>query len=395
MSTHPTDPDDPTDPTREHDAPDAAGLTREHDAVDDPGAPAPEHRAPSGDPAPPPADRADAPGAPGLFRSSDDRMLFGVCAGIAERYGFEPLLVRLAFLATLFIGGAGVLFYLAAALLIPPAPSSADGLGRRSGPAVGAASGVLRVLVAIAAGIGVLAGLGAVAAVSLGLTAMFGAWPVAVVLLVVAVLLVVSARSRTATASFLVLALALAVPATAATLSDLRVDRTFGERSHRPATLARAAQGYRLGFGELTLNLRSLPLEAGDRVRIPVHMDAGELRVLLPAGDCVAWTVRTRLTAGDTEVLSSLETAEGLGTMDRTIEIDPPRDRGDRRPRVVLDLQNRLGEVVVGRTPAALRMTGEGGGGGVTSRGDEDPYDDVLRTTACRAVDRARERARG
>lgn len=386
MSTD--DPTDPTDPTREHAAP-GAGPDPAPGAGPDVGDPRP--------PEPPTAVHAAAPAGdpqPGLYRSTGDRMLFGVCGGIAERYGFEPLLVRLAFVATLVIGGSGALFYVAAALLIPPAPGPV-GPDRRSGPAVGAASGVLRVLVTISAAIGVLAGLAAVAAVSLCLTAFFGAWPVALLLLVVAVLLVVSARSRTATASFLVLALALAVPATAATLSDVEVDRTFGERSYRPGTLAVAERGYRLGFGELTLSLRSLPLESGDRVRIPVHMDAGQIRVLLPESGCVAYTVRTRLTAGDTEVFSNLGTADGFGELDSTIEIDPPRDRDDRRPRVTLDLETRFGEIVVGRTQASLSMTGEGGSGGVTSRGDEDPYDEVLRTRACRAADAARERARG
>jgi phage shock protein PspC (stress-responsive transcriptional regulator) len=394
MSTDPTDPDDPTRPPSD-DAPAHDPATGE--------APTREAAAPSPDDASPadgPGEPGDAGGAgdaeeppPGLYRSAGDRMLFGVCGGIAERYGFEPLLVRLAFVASLFVGGAGVLFYLAAALLIPPAPSVVVP-GRRPGPAVGAANGILRVLVVLAAGIGVLAALGAVAGVSLGLTALFGAWPVAACLLVVGVLLVVWSRSRAATGSLLVLALALAVPATAATLTDLRVDRTFGDRTVRPATLARASQGYRLGVGHLTVDLRDLPLQDGDRVRIPARVDAGRLAVLLPQRGCVAWTVRVRLTAGDTEVLSSLSSADLVGHVDQTIEIDPPRDARDRRPRVTLDLRGRAGEIVVGRTRAALRMTGEGGGG-VTERGDADPYDDTLRTTACRARDRQRERARG
>ena len=390
MSTDPTDPDDPTRETRPRsgDAPTAGAPAPGED---------PTREAPTAatDGAPP-ADGHDAASAeppPGLYRSAGDRMLFGVCGGIAERYAFEPLLVRLAFVASLFVGGAGVLFYLAAALLIPAAPDVAPA-GRRPGPALGAANGILRVRVVLAAAIGVLTALGAVAGVSLGLTALFGAWPVAACLLIVGVLLVVWSRSRAATGSLLVLALALAVPATAATLTDLRVDRTFGDRTVRPATLARASQGYRLGFGHLTVNLRDLPLRDGDRVRIPARLDAGRLAVLLPQRRCVAWTVRVRLTAGDTEVLSSLATADLPGHVDQTIEIDPPRDARDRRPRVTLDLRSRAGEIVVGRTRASLRMTGEGGSG-VTERGDADPYDDTLRTTACRARDRAQERARG
>lgn len=400
MSTEPTD---PTDPTRDPggDAPRERPVDRAEgpDGADgatgrgaDPSAP--DDEAPDGDgPDAPTAVHAapSADGPPGLTRSASDRMLFGVCGGIAERYGFEPLLVRLAFVATLFIGGAGVLFYLAAALLIP-AGSGVAAPGRRSGPAVGAASGLLRVFVLLAATIGILTALGTVAVVSVALTALFGAWPIATCLLVVGVLLVVWSRSRAATASLLVLALPLAVPATAATLTDFRVDRTFGERTYRPTTLARAAKGYRLGFGRMTVNLRELPLRDGDRVRIPARMDAGRLSVLLPTSGCVAWTVRTRLTAGDTEVFQNLGSTEPFYANDTTIEVDPPRDAGDRRPRVTLDLRSRTGTIVVGRTRASLRMTGEDGSGGTTVRGDDDPDDDVVRTTACRAADRARAR---
>ena len=55
----------------------------------------------------------------GLLRSSTDRVLFGVCGGIGERYGVEPLLIRIAFVVAVFFGGSGLLFYLAAAILVP------------------------------------------------------------------------------------------------------------------------------------------------------------------------------------------------------------------------------------------------------------------------------------
>jgi len=36
-----------------------------------------------------------------LTRSAEDRMIFGVCGGIAQRYGWDPTLVRLVALASL------------------------------------------------------------------------------------------------------------------------------------------------------------------------------------------------------------------------------------------------------------------------------------------------------
>ncbi len=56
-----------------------------------------------------------------LYRSRKDRMLAGVCGGIAEYLEVDPILVRLVFLALLF-SGVGVLIYLVAWILIPEEP---------------------------------------------------------------------------------------------------------------------------------------------------------------------------------------------------------------------------------------------------------------------------------
>jgi phage shock protein C len=54
-----------------------------------------------------------------LYRPRDDRMIAGVCSGIARRFGIEPTLVRILFVASLFLPGPQVLIYLAAWLLMP------------------------------------------------------------------------------------------------------------------------------------------------------------------------------------------------------------------------------------------------------------------------------------
>ena len=46
-------------------------------------------------------------------RSSDDRVVAGVCAGIAQTLGVDPTLIRLIFALLALAGGAGVLLYLA------------------------------------------------------------------------------------------------------------------------------------------------------------------------------------------------------------------------------------------------------------------------------------------
>ena len=56
-----------------------------------------------------------------LFRSND-RMLGGVCAGIAEYLGWDPTLVRIAYiiLSLASIGFPGLLVYLILWVVMPP-----------------------------------------------------------------------------------------------------------------------------------------------------------------------------------------------------------------------------------------------------------------------------------
>lgn len=60
---------------------------------------------------------------PTLFRAREGKVIAGVCAGLAARYGWDPILVRLALVALVLCGfGSGVLAYLAAWIVIPKAP---------------------------------------------------------------------------------------------------------------------------------------------------------------------------------------------------------------------------------------------------------------------------------
>ena len=54
-----------------------------------------------------------------LYRPRDDRMIAGVCSGIARRFAIEPAVVRIIFVASLFLPGPQILIYLAAWLLMP------------------------------------------------------------------------------------------------------------------------------------------------------------------------------------------------------------------------------------------------------------------------------------
>jgi phage shock protein PspC (stress-responsive transcriptional regulator) len=59
-----------------------------------------------------------------LYRPRDDRMIAGVCSGIARRFGIEATLVRILFVASLLLPGPQILIYLAAWLLMPDESST-------------------------------------------------------------------------------------------------------------------------------------------------------------------------------------------------------------------------------------------------------------------------------
>ena len=54
-----------------------------------------------------------------LRRPLHDRMLTGVTAGLAEYFGMDVTIVRIAFVVLTVVGGAGIPLYLAGLLLIP------------------------------------------------------------------------------------------------------------------------------------------------------------------------------------------------------------------------------------------------------------------------------------
>ena len=54
-----------------------------------------------------------------LYRSESDRMLCGVCGGIADYFEIDPTLVRLAWVLLCALGFSGIVVYIIAAIIIP------------------------------------------------------------------------------------------------------------------------------------------------------------------------------------------------------------------------------------------------------------------------------------
>lgn len=54
-----------------------------------------------------------------LYRSTREKMIGGVCGGLAEYFDVDVTLVRLIAIFTMFMGGVGFLAYIAALVIIP------------------------------------------------------------------------------------------------------------------------------------------------------------------------------------------------------------------------------------------------------------------------------------
>ena len=57
-----------------------------------------------------------------LYKSGKNKVLRGVCGGIAEYFNIDPTLVRLVWLIFCALGGSGVLAYIIAAIVMPQDP---------------------------------------------------------------------------------------------------------------------------------------------------------------------------------------------------------------------------------------------------------------------------------
>ncbi len=58
-----------------------------------------------------------------LYRARDERMVAGVCGGIAKYFNVDPTLVRLLFVIAAFAAGPGLLAYIVLAIIVPEEPA--------------------------------------------------------------------------------------------------------------------------------------------------------------------------------------------------------------------------------------------------------------------------------
>ncbi len=279
-----------------------------------------------------PSSPPPAPAPRRLTRSSTDRVVGGVAGGIGQYFAIDPILVRIGFVALTLLGGAGLVVYAAALLLVPLDDRSGPPSGRDRVMAVGVvaalAVGALVIggfgvffagalvplaLLALAGlavwwlvsgerpdgspadvarraalGVGLLIGCAALSVASFFASGLGGGVVVSGIVIAAGAALVAAAFAGGA--RWLVLpALAIALPLAFVSAAGIDLEGGFGERHERPATVGELRQGYRLGAGELVVDLRELDLPAGDR-RLSVRVGAGHVLILVPKDVCVAST---------------------------------------------------------------------------------------------------------
>jgi phage shock protein PspC (stress-responsive transcriptional regulator) len=292
-----------------------------------------------------------------LERSDSDRILVGVAGGLARYFDIHPAFFRVGFVVLTLLGGAGVLVYAAAALVMPAA-GEADSVATRAlrqrrdrpWPLIGL--GLLAVAGAVAlsdasfwphgdvwvllaiAGAGILwltrhgvpeprSDNEAHEAVSLGrqdsrrLRRFFKGVAIAVGSLV---------------------ALVLVAAAVVASVFHVHVWNGVGDREYAAVSASTLEGSYELGVGSLRLDLSELALQPGETRTVKARVDIGELDITVPSGVSLELAAHAR--AGHVWVLG----AESDGwEAERTISVPA----GDRK--LVIDAEVGAGSVRIER----------------------------------------------
>lgn len=212
-----------------------------------------------------------------LERSTSGRVIAGVSSGLGRYFEINPAVFRLGFIVLTLLGGAGVLVYLAAILVVPAEGAdhsiAAQVLAERRDrpwPVVGLGlAGVALILLLARAPMAAGAG-----------------W--VVVLIAGLVILWTSRREKRrsriliALASLLALAVVAVCTAVVAAFAVFNVSLGdgIGDRTYVPASLSAGQASYHLGIGRLEVDLSRIDPAGAHRVK--AHVGIGELKIVVP-----------------------------------------------------------------------------------------------------------------
>jgi len=69
-----------------------------------------------------------------LYRSRSDRYIGGICGGLGAYLNLDSNLIRVLFIISIFLGGTGIILYIAGLIIIPENPSEEAHVSRRINP---------------------------------------------------------------------------------------------------------------------------------------------------------------------------------------------------------------------------------------------------------------------
>jgi phage shock protein PspC (stress-responsive transcriptional regulator) len=266
-----------------------------------------------------------------LTRSTESSYIAGVAGGLGRYFGLDPVLFRVAFGVSIVFGGIGLLAYVALWLFLPTDDGEPSFMDSRSRATTVVAVAVLAVIGLTMAGpprfllgpgllvLAVFAG-GAVllyralgggtgedparavargtlvllllvaalgAATGVGFIAAIGGGTAEAILAIFAGLGLIAAGLLGGPRWLLLPAVVLVLPLAVVSAAGIDLHGGLGQRDYRPAAVADLRPEYRLGAGELNLDLRRLALPAG-RTNVKVVVGVGDARIRLPQGACSA-----------------------------------------------------------------------------------------------------------
>ena len=350
----------------------------------------------------------DPPPRKRLERTPDDRMVFGIAGGIAKYLGVDSTVVRIAIVALTILGGAGALLYIAALLLMPePGGEAPIARGEGRGRAVAVAGLIVLGLIAFAvlAAIGSVIGWLLIPAAFLVVAGVLAWWiasgerpagtpgeilkraalGIAILIicfalalggayaagtgsgalaagLVIGAGIVLVAAAFARPARWLILpALSLALSAGFVSAAGIDLDGGVGDREYRPTSAADIRGEYKLGVGELIVDLRGANLPAGDH-DLHIDLGVGHALLLVPENVCVA--TQGEVGVGAIEVFGSENGGIDVG-------FDDARNATGGNPRIVLDGDVGVGFLEVNHRRIDHRDDHWDDDGGVDASGNE------------------------
>lgn len=229
-----------------------------------------------------------------LERPADDRMIAGVAAGLGRYFDLTPTVFRLAFVVLTLLGGVGILIYIAAVLVMPKEGEDTSIFERalaerrqHPGRLVGLGLVALAILIALSH-VSTWPGAGT-------------AWLIAIVGLVVLLVTGEGRPRKLAIAGLSVIAVLVAAAAIAIAIAfawfDVSLGDGVGDHSYAPAGLIDVKPEYKLGIGNLKIDLSSVRGPATVKASVGI----GELRIIVP--DNVPVAVDATVKAGSISAL--------------------------------------------------------------------------------------------